>query len=128
MRARVDRALGILAVVLLAFGWGAVSAHEAQAQQQQRKLTLELSEVLDTLADFQVVYDSSEEFCSQFAGLTEPWPKKITLCGRMDLGYRRSTLIHEMLHAASWRRSLNLGSEDDVRPSTERIYRELYGK
>lgn len=99
------------------------------AAAPQRRLGLTLGDVIDTLSDYQVTYDSSDEFCSTYAGLTDAYHRRITLCGQMDLGWRRATIIHEMLHAASGRRPDRLTvpyTEDEIKEAVERIYGEAY--
>ncbi len=99
------------------------------AAEKQRRLSLTIADMVDTLADYTIVYNSSSEFCDLYSGLTEPYAKRITICGTMDLGFRRATIIHEMLHAASWRHTVIMKdqyTEEEIRPAVERIYAEMY--
>lgn len=94
------------------------------------KLLLTLADALDILADYTIIYDSSPTFCVQYWGLTEYTERRIRVCGSINLAQRRAVLIHEMLHAVSFTRSIDPKdqyTEAEIEEAVKRIYKELYG-
>jgi hypothetical protein len=94
----------------------------------ERKLTLTRADILTALADYRIVYDASPSFCASYAGLTDPFKRTITLCETMDLRWRRSTLIHELLHAKSalWESKDSQYQHGEIEPAVERLYEEIF--
>lgn len=114
---------------------GAVTAtqidtdYEALAGEPKLKLTL--ADVVDVLAEYRVVFDPSPIFCMQYWGLTQYLERTITICANMDTSQRRATMIHELLHVVSMRRSVVEGeqyTEMEIQEAVQRIYKELYGR
>ncbi len=122
------------AKVVLAMLLSAALAAPAAAQSVEppaRSLELKLADVVEALAEYSVIYDSSKLFCAQYWGLTDYIERTITICGAMDFSLRKATMIHELLHVVSLKRSTK--SEDqyteaEIEAATHRIYAELYGE
>ena len=88
-----------------------------------------LAEVIDVLAEYNLVLEDNPTFCKTFYGVTDHDTVTISICRKYDLTQRRKTLAHEILHVIYWRRGFDTGGpfEASINAKAEEIFQTLYG-
>ncbi len=93
------------------------------------EITVDLSTVVDILTDYNVKHIDLQFFSTRFYGVTDPNSKTIILADSYDLGDRRDTVLHEMVHAAYRRFGIDTSGpafEILVEAKAQKLLKELF--
>lgn len=91
-------------------------------------MTLGLAEVIDILADYNLKHIDSRDF--GWIGLTVPQSRNIYIYDKMSQADKRTTLLHELLHAAYYQKNVQTGDQYSdmlIEQKAEELYGQLYG-
>jgi hypothetical protein len=88
-----------------------------------------LAEVIEILADYDVLHEGRLMTYAHWYGLTDPNTKTIFINSSVAEDYRAETLLHELLHILYMRRGIDTRGpyEDLVEAKAQELYRQLYG-
>lgn len=97
---------------------------------QAPESTLELRNVIDIVADFEIQHPRVP-YATSWYGLTDFDNQVIYSIRNADFITRRMSMIHELLHVDRRARGVNLPNQDEeemaVRSAAESMYKQLFG-
>lgn len=127
--------IAMLAVTLLLVGCAPSRSYKLQEPVVSHDYSLPpisftIKDIVDVLTEYQVRAEADSWACNyQYYGYTDFKSKTIYLCTKYDLGDRRNTMIHEILHVLYHYRGIDTGGpyEFAIGQHADRIANELYG-
>src|SRR6266481_5104224 len=130
--AKLKKLIGLLVLVTLGLvnASGQKRQHDFQVIQvtELQPLTLDLAVVIDLLADYNIKHLDSRDF--GWVGLTVPMNKTIYIYDNMSQADKKTTLLHELYHAAYYKKNVQTGdpySDMLIEQKAEEAYQQLYG-